>query len=366
MIWVKGLICWALSATILLTSVSASAVPETSAACAILMDADSGRVLYEKNADEPRLIASITKLMTALTALESGHLPEEVVTIRQEWTGIEGSSLYLKPGEELRLETLLYGLLLRSGNDAAHAIAGFCGGNLDAFVEQMNAKARSLGMEHTHFENPSGLNGDEHYSTARDMAILARACLENETLAAIVATKSVTLEGRILTNHNKLLWQYEGCIGLKTGYTEKAGRTLVSAAQRDGMTLICVTLNAPNDWKDHASLFDYGFSNYERRCLVREGELLCTLPVKGSLSLLCPVRANEELWTVVKTGEQVETTCTLVYPVLSAPVAAGTALGDVVFSAGGTELGRVALTAPYAIPCDTAPARGGLLGLFGR
>ena len=217
----------------------------TSAGSAILMEAESGRVLYEQDADRPRLIASVTKLMTALVALESGHPLEEKVVIREEDTRTEGSSLYLRPGEELRLETLLYGLLLQSGNDAALAVARHCGGTVENFVAQMNLRAARLGMEHSRFANPSGLNAEGHCSTARDLALLARACLKNETLAAIAATRSVTLEGRSFVNHNKLLWRYEGCVGLKTGYTEKAGRTLVSAAEREGMTLIAVTLDDP-------------------------------------------------------------------------------------------------------------------------
>ena len=238
------------------------------------MDADSGRVLYESNARQRRLIASTTKLMTALVALESGHRLDEVVTIDPKWAGAEGSSIYLKPGEQVRLETLLYGMLLRSGNDAALAVAGFCAGSVEAFVERMNRKAAELGMSDTHFENPNGLDGEAHYSSAYDMALLARACLKNETLANMVSAKSVTMEGRTFTNHNKLLWLEEGCVGLKTGYTEAAGRTLVSAARRDGMTLICVTLCDPDDWRDHQALFDFGFSGYTRVSLAEEGQIL--------------------------------------------------------------------------------------------
>lgn len=176
------------------------------------------------------LIASITKLMTALVALESGHDLEETVTVGEACTRAEGSSLYLRPGEEISLKGLLYGVMLRSGNDAALAVAEHCGGSVEEFVGRMNEKAAQLGMVNSHFANPNGLNAEGHYSSAYDMALLARACLENEALAEIATTKSATVDGRVLTNHNKLLWQYEGCIGLKTGYTEKAGRTLVSAA----------------------------------------------------------------------------------------------------------------------------------------
>ena len=246
-----------LTLAVLLCPSVRAAGPGISAASAILIDGESGRVLYAQNAEEERPIASITKLMTALVAVESHPDLSEVVTIRPEWTGVEGSSMYLKAGEELTLEALLYGLLLASGNDAAVAIAGFCAGDVDTFVAWMNDKAAELGMEHTHFENPNGLNDEGHYSTAADMAALARVVMEHEALAKIVGTRSITVAGRTLTNHNKLLWRYEGCTGLKTGYTDRAGRTLVSCAERDGQRLIAVTLNDPNDWADHAALFDY-------------------------------------------------------------------------------------------------------------
>ena len=204
---------------LVLTQIPAAQAVGTSASSAILMEAGSGRVLYEHNADEPRLIASITKLMTALVALESGKSLDDVVTIQAEDTRTEGSALYLKPGEHVKLETLLYGLLLHSGNDAALAIARFCGGSVEDFVAGMNARARELGMTNSHFANPNGLNDEGHYSSARDMALLARACLDNEYLAQMVSTRTITLEGRTFTNHNKLLWRYEGCVGMKTGFT---------------------------------------------------------------------------------------------------------------------------------------------------
>ena len=362
----KATICTVLTLALFMGYVGAVQAPDTSAAGAVLMDADSGRVLYSKNGDERHLIASITKLMTALVALESSHSPDEVVTILPEWTGIEGSSLYLRPGERLRLETLLYGMLLRSGNDAAHAVAGYCGGDVDAFVAAMNAKAKDLGMENSHFSNPSGLNAEGHYSTARDMGILAKACLENEMLKTIVSTQAISLEGRIFTNHNKLLWLYEGCIGLKTGYTEKAGRTLVSAAERDGMTLICVTLNAPNDWNDHAVLFDYGFERYDSRCLVQEGEILCRLPVKGSLVPFCTIAAQETIHAALSSEDEI-----LFQPVLSletpkAPVAAGDAIGEGIFILNGKELIRVPLIISHRMQSNIPPQRNSIFQRFGR
>ncbi|MCD8375523.1 MAG: serine hydrolase, partial [Oscillospiraceae bacterium] len=199
---------------------------ETSAQSAVLMDAASGRVLYEKNARQPRDIASITKLMTALVAVERAEDLDEIVTIQPQWTGVEGSSIYLQPGEQVSLRALLYGLLLQSGNDAAVAIAAHCAGDVETFVGWMNERAVQLGMEQTHFANPNGLSQQGHYSTAYDMALLAAACCANPAVAEIAATRSITLEGRTLTNHNKLLWRYPGCTGLKTGYTQLAGRAL--------------------------------------------------------------------------------------------------------------------------------------------
>ena len=213
----------------------------TGAASAILMDAESGRVLYEHDIHKPRLIASTTKLLTALVAVEQTDDLDQVVTIKGEWLGSEGSSIYLKTGEEITLRGLLYGLLLQSGNDAAMAIACHTAESEAQFVELMNQKAARLGMKNSCFANPSGLNDEAHFSTAYDMALLAQACLKNETVAEICATRSITLGTRTFVNHNKLLWRCEGCVGMKTGFTEKAGRTLVSAASRDGQTLICVT-----------------------------------------------------------------------------------------------------------------------------
>lgn len=236
---------------------------ETSAASAILVDADSGRVLYEHNADRKMLIASTTKIMTALTALEHGCL-SDTVTVSREAACTEGSAMYLKEGETLTLETLLYGLLLCSGNDAAAALADHCGGTA-SFVRRMNGLARELGMEDTSFANPSGLDDDGHYSTARDMARLAVYAAGNHTFARLCSTRSVTVGGRTMTNHNRLLRTVPGCIGMKTGYTRAAGRTLVSAAERDGRRLVAVTLQDGNDWADHAALYDWGFAQETRQ-----------------------------------------------------------------------------------------------------
>ena len=229
---------------------------EVSATACVLMDADSGRVLYEKNGRQRMLIASTTKLMTALVALEQGALTD-VVTVTASHMA-EGSSMYLRPGEKLTLETLLYWLLLCSGNDAALAVTECMGGAVP-FVARMNEKAAELGMENTHFANPNGLDDEEHYSTAEDMARLAAAAMDDPVLRRVASTRTARIGGRTLTNHNKLLSRVVGCVGLKTGYTRAAGRTLVSCAERDGVRLVAVTLQDGDDWNDHAALYDRGF-----------------------------------------------------------------------------------------------------------
>lgn len=306
-----------LAAVILLSMNAKAAEVETSAVSAVLMDAESGRILYEKNAHEQRLIASITKLMTALVAVSVCPDLSETVTVQAKWLeGAEGSSVYLSPGDELSLEQLLYGMLLESGNDAAQAVAWHCAGDMDTFVEWMNQCAVDLGMENSSFANPSGLNADDHYSTAYDMALCAVACMENATLAEIVSAKSATFGTRTYYNHNKLLSTYEGCVGMKTGYTEKAGRTLVSCAERDGQRLIAVTLSAPDDWSDHKKLYDYGFASFEKRELCFAGQTVRVLPVTGSLvrfvevevlsSLSYPLAEDEVVETVIELPERVE------------------------------------------------------------
>ena len=230
---------------------------EVSATACVLMDADTGLVLYRKNEDQRMLIASVTKLMTALVVLEQGEVDETVTVTAAHMA--EGSSMYLHVGEKLTLEELLYGLLLCSGNDAALALTE-CAGGVEPFVALMNEKATALGMKNTHFANPNGLDDEEHYSTAYDMALLACAAANEPTLRRIASTRTAGIGGRTLTNHNKLLSRMDGCIGLKTGYTKAAGRTLVSCAEREGHRLVAVTLRDGNDWNDHEMLYDRGFA----------------------------------------------------------------------------------------------------------
>jgi len=315
---------------------------DVSASSAVLLDAASGRVLWEHNAHEKRYIASITKLMTALVAVESGHNMEETVEIKREYTGAEGSSMYLREGERLSLETLMYGLLLASGNDAALAVAGHCAGSVDVFVEEMNRTAARLGMTGTKFLNPSGLTEEGHMSTALDMAKLAAACMREERIAKIVATRSVTVGGRTFTNHNKLLWRYDGCVGMKTGYTERAGRTLISCARRDGRLLVAVTLNAPDDWNDHTKMLDYGFSAYTEAVLSQEGTVQARQPVLGSLLSFVTVEERDTLRYPLKEGEEVRREVSLVRWT-QAPVIRGQTAGTITFYLNDRVIGKCPL-----------------------
>ena len=264
-----------------------------SAQNAILMDSTTGRVLYEKNADERSLIASTTKIMTALIVCEQCNVLDRM-RIPKEAVGIEGSSMYLREGEILTLQELLYGLMLSSGNDAAVALAIYCGGTVEGFAEMMNDKARILGLTGTHFENPNGLDSPGHYSTARDLAVLASYAMENPVFAKTVSAKSVKIGERYLTNHNKLLWRVEGAEGVKTGFTKAAGRILVSSATRDGRRIIAVTLDDPNDWQNHAAFLEDGFARYAVQTVITQGQKLGTVEVLGGESQRVEVLAAED------------------------------------------------------------------------
>ena len=333
---------------------------ETSATSAILVDADSGRVLYEQNAGQKMLIASTTKILTALVAIRHGDLNASV-KVSREAAYTEGSSMYLKEGETLTLETLLYGLLLCSGNDAAVAIAQHVGGMVSGFVKLMNETAAELGMENSSFANPNGLDDEKHYSTARDMAKLARAAVHDATLMRIASTKTVTIGGRTMHNHNKLLSYMDNCIGLKTGYTKAAGRTLVSCAEKNGQRLIAVTLQDGNDWADHQALYEFGFSAYPLRTLAVRGKTFTYLRVENGIGPLLPVTAADSF--VWPTAETEEVTTELCWDAPAcAPVTAGKTLGYAVFRLDGKEIGRVALLAGRTVLPEAASALGQLKG----
>lgn len=238
-------------------------VPTVSAKSAALYEPSTKSFLYTKNENQRLPMASTTKIMTALLAIENLD-PDEIIEIDERAVGVEGSSVYLKSGEAMQAIDLVYSLLLQSANDAAAALAIRISGSIEDFAILMNEKAESLGLSDTSFKNPHGLDEDGHYTTAHDLAILTAAALENETFRTITSTYKKTLISsdmqRLVVNHNKLLKTYEGCIGVKTGYTKKSGRCLSSAAERGGKLLVAITINAPDDWRDHKAMLDYGWS----------------------------------------------------------------------------------------------------------
>ena len=329
-----------------------AAAPETAAAAFVLMEAGSGRVLASRNETQERSIASTTKIMTCLIALEHSELTEKVTVKREHLR--EGSSMYLLEGETLTMEELLYGLMLPSGNDAAECIAAHCGGSGGSaqFVRWMNEKAKALGMEHTSFANPSGLDEMGHSSCALDMARLAAYAMQNPTFARIVSTRTANVGTRTMTNHNKLLASYSGCVGLKTGYTGDAGRTLVTCAERGGMRLIAVTLHDGSDWTDHAALYDYGFSAYALSSGAKKGEAYGSVSVDGqSVSAVAaesfryPTAENEALSVRAELPQTV-----------SASVRKGQTFGTLVISCGETEVGRVDLVSARSVQAQEKSA----------
>ncbi len=268
-----GIICLGL---FLLFPYSVQAI-STSATSSILMDMDSGRIIYENNSHEVRSVASISKIMTAILAIESKKL-DKTVKVSDVVLEAYGSGIYIKPGEKLTLQDLVYGLMLRSGNDAALMIAEYVGGSVPKFVEKMNQKAQEIGMKQTTFHNPSGLDEEDevgNFSTAYDMAILTSYAMKNKTYQKIVGTKKYTLKTNKNTyvwyNKNKLLTNYENTTGGKTGFTKKARRTLVSTASKDQLNFVVVTLNDGNDFQDHENLHEYGFTYYKKYRLLKKG-----------------------------------------------------------------------------------------------
>lgn len=337
-----------------------SSLPSISAKSAILLEASDTDVLYAKNERQRMGMASTTKIMTALVVSES--MPcDKLVAIPKEAVNTEGSSVYLCEGELLSVEQLLCALMLASANDAAVALAIATSGSIEAFAKKMNERAQALELRDTHFTNPHGLYDENHYTTAYDLAIIARAAMQNETVRRIVGMQKAQIpqgiteqnpDGisvRYLQNHNKLLRLYNGAIGIKTGFTKKTGRCLVSAAERDGLCLIAVTLNAPDDWNDHSRLLDYGFSSYERAIFFDVGELKHSYAVCGGnqdyvtlsntepLALSLP-RGAKEPKIVINSHQRFE----------FAPISEGKALATVTVSCGNKSV-TCELVASYSV-----------------
>ncbi len=333
--------------------------PQVGAKAAVVMEAMTGRIVFGQEEELPLPMASTTKIMTTLLALEQEELDEPFV-VDSGAIRVEGSSMGLQEGDTVTLRSLCYGMMLASGNDAANAAAVRCAGSIDAFVEQMNARAEGLGMKDTCFTTPSGLDGEGHQSTARDMALLMRAALQVPDFCEIAASKTARLEygnppyARTLTNHNKLLWNCEGVVAGKTGFTKKAGRCLVSAATRGGVTLICVTLGCSDDWNVHAQLYDRCFD------LLQPVELnqlapSVRLPVAGEAAEVTAIAAEQLVLPLTQAERDSLRVTVLAQPFLYGPVEKGEKIGWLLISVGNTPFYRCALVSDRRMDLSFEP-----------
>ena len=305
--------------------------PMLSAYTAVVMDAQTGQVLYAKHPHQPRPIASTTKIMTALVAIELGNL-EQVTSVSPQAASVGGSSIYLRAGEKLSLEQLLYGALMHSGNDACVAIAEQIAVREDLFVNLMNLRAQRLGAKNTNFCNSNGLPNDKHYSSAYDLALITREALKNPVFSEIVATKNHTMPGpggaRSLSNTNQMLWSYQGANGVKTGTTNAAGKCLVAAAQRNGRQLIAVVLHSDDRWGESIKLLNYGFSRYENRLLAQVGEPFGSIGVTEGIISKVPVTVNRDVLVTVPVDNSAKLEQVVrLSKEINAPVQAGQAVG---------------------------------------
>ena len=323
-----------------------------SAESAVLICGETGQVIWEKESEKKLSMASTTKIMTALLALEAAEEKKDpIVSITEEMVAVEGSSMGLQAGDEISLRNLAAGMLLASGNDAANAAALYLAGSQEAFAERMNARAKELGLENTHFVTPSGLDAQEHYSTALDMARLAQEALKNHWFQELSSSRTYQVQFQApekavsYENHNKLLRLYEGCIGVKTGFTKKSGRCLVSAAQRDGVTLIAVTLNAPDDWNEHCLLLDYGFS-VVKPVSFNGKEFSLSLPLTGGEKEGVKVQGLEGGELPLFAEEAQKITKRVFLPrFVYAPVKKGDTLGKIVYYLDGTQIFSIPVAA---------------------
>ena len=323
---------------------------DISAQSAVVIDLNNGRVFYEKNADAVLPMASTTKIMTALVVLESGLDIDEYFTVDSNAIMVEGSSMGLQKGDRVTLRTLCYGMLLSSGNDAANAAAVRVGGSIEGFCQLMNERASEMGLVNTSFQTPSGLDDEEHHTTAKELSTIAYYAMQNEDFRNICKCITASVEfgnpsyKRTLYNHNRLLRTYEGTIGVKTGFTKKSGRCLVSAAERNGVGLICVTLNAPNDWNDHTKLYNEAFDTLARLEL-DDGANYVVKVTGGTTSSVNLVPSTSAVVTLAA-GElsRVEKNV-VIAPFAYAPVNCGDVMGEVIYTLDSVELARVDLVA---------------------
>ncbi len=324
------------------------------AGAAILIEAESGRVLYEQHAHTRMPMASTTKIMTAIVVLENCDLTQ-TVCVDARAVGVEGSSIYLYEGERLTVEQLLFALMLSSANDAAAALAYHTAGSIEGFAALMNQKTAALGLQNTQFANPHGLDAQGHYTTAYDLARITAYALENQDFLRIVSSQKKVIPlreqqgARVLRNHNRLLSSLDGCIGVKTGFTKKSGRCLVSAAQREGVRLVCVTLDCPDDWKTHTALHENGFAAYRRVTLAKANSFTAALPVTGGTQNEVYLQTKAEI-SLTLPREHGEIACTVYAPHFAyAPVAAGEQVGEAVWTMDGEIIARAPLYAMHGV-----------------
>ncbi len=340
----------------------AASLPQPVGEAALLMDARNGQVLYQKNAGLPMYPASTTKILTAIIALERSNL-DEVVTVSREAARVEGSAIGLQEGERLTMEDLLYALLLASANDAAVAIAEHVAGSVPAFAALMNEKARSIGARASSFRNPSGLPDPQHYTTAYDLALIARYAMQNPTFRTIVSTRLKQIQRpdadrskgppqEHIWNHNRLLSRYEGAIGVKTGYTVEAGQCLVGAARRDERELIAVILNSQGAavYSDVQALLNYGFSAFKPVHLVGKGQAMSSFSVPGGAQEVEAITGSSFYFNFPADQKPSFEQKIVILQDLRPPLAAGQKVGELIFTqTPGKELGRVDLVSARAV-----------------
>jgi len=332
----------------------AAEIPQVQASSGVLMDATTGKILWSMNPDKPMAPASLTKVLTALIALEKGHLQDKI-KIGPNPPRVEGTRVYLVEGEEVTLENLLYAMMLNSGNDAALAIAEHFGGSQEGFARIMNEKAAQVGAKNSHFVSPNGLSSPEHYTTSRDLAIITRAAMKNPDFRKIVATKTRPWNGQewqtTLINQNKLLWKYPWASGVKTGYTREARNTLIASATRDGQSLIVVLLDEPRGSqaeKDAATLLDYGFNNFCCITLAEKHQLLSVVEINEEKNV--ELEAAEDLAVVLEKGTPINPAGELHLKAVYRALPPGTEVGEIVFKNDGRTLGRVPVVNRQAWP----------------
>jgi len=299
----------------------------------IVIESSTGRVLYGKNINQKMFMASTTKILTAITVIENCNL-SDIVTVTDKTVGVEGSSIYLEEGEKLSVGNLLYGLMLRSGNDCAETLAIFCSGSIPEFANLMNKTAKKIGANHSNFVNPHGLHDDNHYTTAYDLGVISAYAMKNPDFKKIVSTKSIKIPhtkreyDRVLVNKNKMLKEYDGATGIKTGYTKKAGRCLVSSAEKNGMELICVVLNCPPMFERSKSLLTECFKGYNMTKLFESDNIVDFIKTDNGKD--CGVYIKKDIVVPLKESEKNNIEIKLDLPeILKAPIKKDSAVGKI-------------------------------------